>query len=357
MATDRDVTIQPSGSTESGYDAYYNTMNAMELAEDGDLTDAGGTRLIVHIIESDGSWSGSPDTTAVIFDGWKCDKSSGEYIIIQAEGGAKSSTGLYDTTAYILKINDLAIDLDNDAVADNFLEITFTSVQIETTDGGSYTVLVHNVSYPKSIIFSKCYLRHPQIGVSYNFLYDLNKAIDPVIELTNCILEGGDHIVWANRDPEHIYLYNCTLFGSPDEGIETDGRNVTAVNCAVFDVSDAGGDLKDAFVLCNFNASDDVTGDNPVDISPANGTESSKWHEAMTDPDGSPPDVRIKDASSVLYHAGQNQTADARVPSDDITGATRPAEANPVSIGAFEYEAPAGDAMPMAMNIYRQRRV
>lgn len=345
----RVVAIYPTGTADpngtasqygGNYSASYTTMSAMEAAENGDLDTGDGTILHVEIIPSDGSWNAAPDTTTpVIFDGWATDRGGdGSYVEIKTYGTARSSNGLFDTAAYILKNSaaDRNLRIDNDHDNTEYLDIEFVGVQFEQTQA-QVNIYLHGSQYLKDIRFLKCYCK--QGAASHNFFSVLSDNVNLVIRLKNSIFEGGLSGVYTDDEMKVLYLYNCTVFDCAADAVESNGYDFRPVNCAVFNNVD---DWQDTFPAGypNYCASDDNDiGDNKVDISPPGETELVRWHEAFTDPDGSPPDVTIKDADSVLYHAGQNQTADSEVPSDDIIGTTRPAGASAVSIGAFEIAA------------------
>jgi hypothetical protein len=367
MATDRVVAIYPALATDPdgtpsnagpNYSASYTTMNAMEIAEDGDLTDAGGTRLLVEIIESDGSWSGAPEDNRCTFDGWLTDRTSGEYISVETFGGARSSTGLWDTTAYIFQDdtnNQPAFQIDNDTTADEYIDIELIGIQFRKYTNGNYVCRINANGYHHDVRFEKCYFK--QDAAAVNFLMAYNNNTDFVFRVKNCILDGGSEIIKHPGEPNAAYWYNDTIFGaSVADAFESDGSaNVYPVNCAVFNNVD---DFQDAFPAGypNYCASDDVDGTNPVNISPG-ATELDDWHNAFTDPDGSPPDVTIKDASSVLHHdinTYQSQTGSTEVPSDDIIGTARPD--GDEDCGAFQYAAAGTTVLPAMQYYYRRRR-
>lgn len=341
MATQKDVAIYPDGSTEpGGYDAAYTTMTAFEAGENADITSGGSDLFInVEIVESDGSWDGAKDTDNTIFDGWKCDRASGNYVLVTAVGGARSSDGLWDTTAYILTSgSSYCIRIDNDTNSSNFLDIDFDGVQLEPTSTARGFQL-YDGSYDNIVGFYKGYINGSD-GTSYP-IQSSSSTVE--LKVKNSIIEGGSYSYIENTTDD-VFIINNTVFGGSYGGIrDLDGNVVTAINNAVFNTETA--DLVGTFLVANYNANDDEDGDNYVDL----GDSEATWNAAFTDYSSS--DVTIKDTNSVLYQAGLDPDSESEIPSDDIVGTERPTGANGVSIGAFEWE----EAAPAAGQPYYKR--
>ncbi len=319
----------------------------MEATENGDFTTGDGTVLHVEIIPSDGSWSGAPDTTAATFDGWATDKSGdGSFIEIKTYGTARSSTGNWDTVAYILQVTSTSapsIFLDNDANASNFLDITFEGVQMQHIDGaeanGQSNVYIQNVAYHNEIEFEKCFFKADAANGDINFL-NVDAAANVDILIRNCIAQYGlAGIRPLNLDASAVFkVYNCTVMQCTN-GIDTDSEaTATIKNCAIFNTTTA--DFPEtANSTFNYNACDDGEGtSNEV----AMGNNATEWAKAFTNYES---DWNVKDASSVLYQAGLDQSSDALIPSDDIAGNARADGSE--SIGAFEFVAAAADVTPI----------
>jgi hypothetical protein len=341
-ATTRTVAIHPSGtSVPGGYDATYTSMSAMETAEDGNLVSL-DRFLRVEIVNSDGDWT-TADTT-VIFDGWKTDRSAGQYVVIEVMSGARNpyTDGKWSTSHYRLSSSSstIALLIDNDANADAYFEADFIGLQVENT-GGGLAAQVRDNAWHKTIKFKACHFR----GTTANEvlqLMDNGSAQVPAhdnaeVWFINTILENSlstndDEIVRATSAwTATAYFYNCTVVGGGLEGLDVDAGTISVKNTAAFN-----NDGTDVLVLggatADYNASDVSFGTNWVDISP--GAEVDGWNAAVTDYANG--DYRVKDTSSVLYRAGLDQNSDINVPSVDIAGNARPTGSSPVSIGAFE---------------------
>jgi len=94
----------------------------------------------------------------------------------------------------------------------------------------------------------------------------------------------------------------------------------------VFNCND---DFNGSFNILDHNASDDLDGTNPIDISSCP-VESECWKGVFTDYENY--DFSIKDFSSPLFDAGVTIT----IVSKDILGTPRPYN-DAYDIGAFEY--------------------
>lgn len=339
-ATTRTVSIYPSGASDpAGDDASYTTMSAMEAAEDGDLTSGAGTHLDVQITASDGNWN-TADTTAVTFNGWTCDFASNEYIdIITLDDGARNNftDGKYSTTAYRIEVTGATSVINILNQTTNFSAV-FDGLQLQKTSTTNSIFLVDSQSVTERLDVLNCFLDQ-QTGA--NALYFIDST--GTYNIKNCIANTGSGAagqpVWIRGIGGNYNFYNCTFDGNGNSVacFENDSTGTVVVkNCIAFNSAD---DWQfNQAVTTDYNSSDDGDGGdaNHVDLSPG-GTEADDWNDAFTDYSNG--DYRVKDTGSVLYHAGLDQTSDANIPSTDIAGTTRPAGANPVSIGAFEFVA------------------
>ena len=125
-----------------------------------------------------------------------------------------------------------------------------------------------------------------------------------------------------------IHLYNNTIRSCATNGIRTTGTG-KASNNAIFDNAD---DFEVITVTGTLNASDDINGPGTdIDISPG-GTEADDWNDAFIDyPNGN---FQMKNPDSVLFQAGESNSNDSEVPTDDIVGNARTDGSE--SIGAWE---------------------
>jgi len=334
----RTAAIYPANSDNapSGYDATYTTMSLMETGEDGDLT--GANELEVSITENageNGDWEAQGiDDDETSFTGWTTDAAHDITITTLNDGARNMYTdGKWSTSAYRKENGgdtQTPIRINNT----NRIDVTFDGLQIKYTGGENVQPLFTRIGAASStVIIKNSYLWDDGAGSSRAF-YSLDANI--TTWLINCILLASGDVLYIAGGV--VKLYNCTITLGGGAGIETDNNDVIAINCAVFNTAN---DFKDTFTTIDYCASDDVDGTNPVDISPANGTEADKWALAFTDYANG--DFRIKDVDSVLYQAGLDHSTDANVPTIDIAGNARVDGSE--SIGAFEYPVVAGRIM------------
>jgi hypothetical protein len=352
MATEKKVAIYPAAANvPDGYDATYTTMALFEAGEDVDITVGSGTDeyILCEITPSDGSWNGAPDTDPTIFDGWKCDRSNGNYVRVTTIGSARSSDGKWDTGAYIMSLADHAITLDNDTSASDFLDIEFEGIQINISNNDE-PFRTRAIAYHGDIRILRCYFR---TSTGYSIVNDTSDGTNLKLRIKNTVaISGGAYCFYNSGAHNLMYIYNSTFEDATNDNIRSTSGTVNAVNVVSFNSPD---DFNG--ITCSYCASDDGDGTDPVDISPG-GDESADWHSAMTDPDAAPPDVSIKDVNSVLYHSGETQNNDSEIPTTDIAGVTRPAGDSRVSIGAFEWETAEEGITVLASTYYnRIRRV
>lgn len=325
--------IYPSGYTldagelaRYGATHRYTSMAAMEAGEDGTDWVTDTDNLKVEIIEGDGTfnWDGNPDTNGVSFIGWT--NSQVYYSEIKTIDSARSSTGLYDTTAYILDVaNDHCIGIDN--ATDIYLR--FDGVQIRQTGSTNFRYLINIVDNVGRIEFLNCYLKNENSEAHGESVYYIPDSVSGGLDVWNTLVDDGGQGIWLRNDTARIMC--CTISGQAADAIESDGFDVTVKNCAVFNNAD---DFQDAFTAITYCASDDADGTNAVDLNENAGGE---WTASFTD--YTTGDFTVKDASSPIYNAGEDLTSEFT----DLSGETNPLGTDIIGttrttwdIGAFE---------------------
>ncbi len=326
-----DATGAGNGTSES--DAY-TTLQAAETAKNADIT---GTESVVFLCSATGD---TDDTTMCVFAGWTTDAT--HTITIKANTG-RAHDGIFGNAANAYKL--AVTDADSLDTRENY--VTIDGIQVKLIFSSSDTfedcIKVGTLDAGNAIIISNCVLVQEEGGgtVKYKGI-EINDG-DAVVDIFNCIVYGGsrrgiDIAAGATAD-----IYNCTVTGySSVDGIRAQTDVVaTCKNCVSYNNLD---DF-DTIDTIDFCADDDNDGTN--NVSPVGGD----WANEFTTPGTV---FTVKDTSANIYLGGLDQNSDAKIPAADIVGTTRPAGANPVSIGAFEFVAAAGVTIPIMIHHYKQ---
>lgn len=348
MATDRKVCIYPSCAAEpTGYGATYTSLSAMEAAENGDLTDSGGTRLVVEIVASDGSWSGSPDTTKTLFDGWTCDYASGEYVWIYTVGDAKpdyDTNDGWDSTAYVNYGTGGALDhnvvIDNDhAVAG--ISMVWEDIQFKHDTASAEIIHFEDAGHVGYVAFKRCWFWQAQYV--NNVITETAVDLDDEILFQNCVFEGNaSYNLYGAPATGEVWLVNCTGYKGAF-GFESNGNDLYSVNTVAFWtlIGEWNGVMPSGYPLYCAGDLSGAVGTSGIDLTPS--SQSTDLHTTFTDPDGN--DYTLTGVTTVadIIATGVTNATESRVPLDDIRGSVRTL-ATP-GLGAFSagvYVPPAG---------------
>ena len=165
---------------------------------------------------------------------------------------------------------------------------------------------------------------------SHTAVYSQGSAFN--ITLTNSIVYGGfGNGIYLDSGANAV-LYNNTITGC-DLGFRAENGTELLKNNIFFNNLD---DFFGTFTILNYNASDDLDGDNVIDISPR-AVESDGWHAAFVDYLNN--DFRVRDIASVLYDSGVDPESGSGMTIsivDDIAGNPRPYH-DGYDVGAFEF--------------------
>ncbi len=311
-----DVFVDPDAvGSGSGVDLAnaYTALQTAENAEDGDIT---GTESVVFICASTAN---TADVFTVI-GGWVTDATHTitvrSHVDHRHNGKYGDASGAYKaeaTDADIISINN------EEFVTIEGLQLRPTFSVVNAKRG------IQIVTGTPSLII--CIKNIIEVNDANNTYIGINcNDADATLVINNNLIyttAGGQRGIWAN-DTAGAKVYNNTVEGFSVAGIDESTANTVVIkNNISFNNGDdiAGGDTVD------FNATDDATvGANDIQI--------ADWTEELTN--FAAFDYSVKDTGALIFHAGDDQTADGDVPSDDIIYQTRPAGANDVTIGAFE---------------------
>jgi len=308
------ICIYPSGYTLTapelaryGATHRYTTMASMEAGEDVDWVSATDNPL-VEILGGDGgnNWSGSPDTTAITFTGWTTNETY--YFTITPLGTARSSDGLWDTTAYILSATNTTIFIDNTSAFYGHFE----GLQIQNTGATGNTFYCYDTIGIVDLKNSYIDINGGANGIRHNTVGA--GAGNGIVRVWNTIITDGtaEHLI-TNDDT--TYFYHCLVNGEGTGtfGVRGYGNLTYAYNTVVFNVSGSF-DFNQCEVV-DYCASDAANGTNPIDL---DDNTSGEWTAAWTD--YTTHDYTIPDTDSILYDAG----TDLSNAFTDLTGDTDP---------------------------------
>ncbi len=277
--------------------------------------------------------STSPDNLAVNIDGWTTATTS--YIKIYTpkdtnEVGISQRHNGLSGSGYVLKNSYDQQILINDS------NVKLVGIESDCSDSttGSYCVHIwaNTGQSNTNLTIDSCLLDNRRNDTTLGSGIRLNNAgTSSTFYLTNNIIMTDNQIGIYLRFDEggsnaSIYIYNNTISSSTTGISSYPDAYVVVKNNVIFNTSD---DFSSSFDILDHNASDDLDGDNPIDISPG-ASEADGWAAAFVDYANG--DFRIKSIYSPLYDAGTPIT----LITDDIVGTARP-QNNAYDVGAFEF--------------------
>jgi hypothetical protein len=313
---DKFVTVKPSGGT---YTILQGAITG-ELAANADLTALG-----VLTVSIEGDWSGGPDTTAVVINGFITDATHYLKIITDASNRALK-TGI-SASRYILNTGAAAQSIE---IVDGHVWVD--GLQIQGNDG-KYALYTHDIPAGGWLKVSNCYITN-----SYGIVQN---SANETTYCWNTIFSGNNRgtLGWAGNS----YFYNCTKCNGASDGMEFDAGTHTIINCAVFNNADDF-DTAGATVTIDHCASDDGDGTNDVAESGGGATWTGDFVDAANG------DFTLKSTSGLVGTGTDNPGSGLY--SDDIDSVAR---TSTWDIGADEYVAAGGSIVPLAMHHYKQQ--
>jgi len=277
--------------------------------------------------------STSPDNLSTTIDGWTTATTSYVKVYtpvsVSEVGESQRHAGKWDEGKYRLALNNY----DALIIQDNFIRIDGLQIAVPQIDSYYDNPLDVNTLNSNNYIVISANVIKGENGASGNGQVGINiNDQSAIVLLDNNVIYGigqnnDNYKGIAITNCSNAQIYNNTVSGA-QAGIKIIADLASATNDVLFDnIYDFFGN----FLILDHNASDDATGTNAVDLSPARfATEAAAWKAAFVDYENY--DFRVRDISSVLYDAG----ASISLVTDDIIGNTRP-KGDHYDIGAFEY--------------------
>ena len=329
-----------SGSGASGN---YASLNALEAAQEQDLTDGGGdTYTAICTTTGDNA----ADTTLTQFAEWNT--SAANYIDITAAAGDVAVKEELDATRYRLIVNDpvtASIQITEANVRVTNLQVSMSY----SSDAGQHAIEISSIPAGASDFkISGC-----RIGADTNVASNSDGIYiadaDADVSIWNCIIENGDRRGIYIAAGGTINIYNTVIYGWGG-GIYGGGTSsVTVRNCAVFKTGDDFADATSGTWDIDYCALDDADAqNNPVAGNEADADWTTDFNGAATGDfailTGSPlKDGGVNDPGSGLF-------------SVDIDGDTYVIDSWPVGVDQFMAIGGAALSLPIAMAYYSRIR-
>ncbi len=311
-----------SGSGASGN---YVSLNALEAAQEQDLTDGGGDTYTATCTTTGDN---AADTPVVLISGWTT--GAANYISIEAASTDRAVAAGLDTNKYRLAPNSGAASVGIDCREEY---VRFDGLQIIVEDFSTSIGVYARLIGTSEIRVSGCRIESGGVNTTYGI--NINDT-DTTAYIWNNIVYKLNIGIYVKASAA-AYVYNNTVYGN-SLGIARQGGTVDAVNNVSFK---NGTDLSGTYNLIDYNASDDNTGTNNVAES-GGGVE---WPDDFVD--AAAGDFTLKSGSNLV--GGGTDNPGSGLYSDDIEGTER---SSPWDVGAFEFVAAGGGIV-----VLRRRRM
>ncbi len=301
-----------SGSGASGD---YVSLNALETAQQQDLTDGGGDTYTATCTTTGDN---AADTTATTFVGWTTGATN--YIQIEAASGDETVASGRDTNKYRLEITDgSCLTLQED-----YMRILQLQISSNSATAGAECISVVSANVANEIRIGNCYLKG--LGANTNYGIITNDP-DTILKIWNTIITGFAQDGIRIIDCTTTDIYNCIVHNSTFNNIRRHAGTITVKNTASFKASD---DFNGTITV-DYCASDDNDGTNNV-VESGGGVD---WPDDFED--AAAGDFRLKSGSNLVD--GGTDDPGSGLYSDDIEGTAR---GSPWDVGAFEFVAADG---------------
>jgi len=306
-----------TGTFQSG-EIVYETLGTNYVT----LGDAGASPYLNIVIS--GTWA-SADTTAVNIV--NITTSSSNNVVISTSGSAKNTTGIWNTSYYVLSgsnASDGILDINTQNVTLNNLQIINTNTP---ASGNAAAIRTNSTATANGLIVENCIFRGGRFTARLDSAGSGNTMTQTFI---NCLFYGGNvGAIAMIAATSTSYFYNCIIIGGSAEGILTSGSGITSVlkNCyASYSSSGAAyNNTASGTNTLTTSASNDTTG--------STGLQNIPYTTATFNNVTSGSENFNLVSGSSLILAGTNESGTFTT---DITGATRQAT-GAWDIGAFYY--------------------
>ncbi len=331
-----------SGSGASGD---YASLNALEAAQQQDLTDGGGDTYTATCTTTGDN---AADTTAVVMNGWILSATS--FFTAQAESSNRASTA-WDATKYRLSVSNGSAGI---YVQDDFVRMDGLQIEATSTSADQQAqIRIEAVNASNETRISNCFLR--QAGnTSFREQNIYSNDSDAIITIWNTIGVGGavfgsstaGAFMFENFKTANIY--NCTVEHGY-QGIRAHGAGGTAnvYNCYAAGANGgASYSQGSGTIVVTTSAANDTTGDpaglDSIAYSTSNFVNVTGGSEDFALPSG-----------SALVGVGTD-TPPGYLESTDIDGTER---TSTWDVGVFEFVAAGGGVNVAPLLRHRRQMV
>ncbi len=324
--------------------ADYTSLNALEAAQNQDLTDGGGDTYTATCASTGGT--PTADTTMVIFNGFIT--AAANYVEIKAAVGDEVVKTGWDTSKYRLEVSNPS--LGSLTVADNYVRVINLQIRMSyVDDAGQAAIYAYSVpAGGADLRISGCYIEADTNAASNSDGININDVDFVTVSIWNNIVFKGDRIGMYFPGVGTANVFNNVVYGWA-QGITGGGTsNVIMKNNAVFKNGDDFNDATSGTWTVDYNASDDNDGTNNVAGNEADADWTTDFTGAATGDftilTGSPlKDGGVNDPGSGLF-------------SVDIEGDTYVIDSWPVGVDQFMAVGGAALSLPIAMAYYNRIR-
>ncbi len=286
----------------SGASGDYASLNALEGAQEQDLTDGGGdTYTAINTTTGDNA----ADTTATTFVGWTT--GAANFISVEAASGDQAIKTGWDASRYRLSVTGDTVLIITEA----YVRIDGLQIEVDPDANDERAILVNDGVIGNDIRISNCRIRCLDTDGTFVSQGIVSGDDEENVKIWNCIITGFLAATWGaaiiDINSNTLGIYNNILYNNEVGIFRQDGTWVAKNNAVFKNTNDFNGTI-----TVDYCASDDNDGTNNV----AESGGGADWPDDFVDAANG--DFTLK-ATSNLAGAGINDPGSGLY-STDIEG-------------------------------------